>query len=78
MKLKILFEKESYESAISEFQKYRDNNPKGKHYPEATFYIGQSFKNLKMPSEAEVFFKEIVKSYPKSLWAGRAKKSLRE
>ena len=53
---KNLFEKESYESAISEFQKYRDNNPKGKHYPEATFYIGQSFKNLKMPSEAEVFF----------------------
>ena len=75
---KTLFEQESYESAISEFQKYRDNNPKGKHYPEATFYIGQSFKNLQMPSEAEIFFKEIVKSYPKSLWASRAKKSLEE
>ena len=75
---KNLFEKESYESAISKFQKYRDENPKGSQYPEATFYIGQSFKNLKMPIEAEVFFKEIVNLHPQSLWASRAKKILKE
>ena len=75
---KSLFQKESYENAISEFQKYRDNNPKGEHYPEATFYIGQSFKHLQMPAEAEIFFKEIVQTYPESLWAGRAKKFLEE
>ena len=75
---KSLFKKESYENAISKFQKYRDENPKGNHYPEATFYIGQSFKSLKMPVEAKVFFKEIIKSYPKSLWASRAKKILEE
>ena len=75
---KNLFEEKSYESAISKFQKYRDENPKGSQYPEATFYIGQSFKNLKMPIEAEVFFKEIVKIYPQSLWASRAKQKLEE
>ncbi len=73
---KNLFKQKSYESAISKFQKYRDENPQGNHYPEATFYIGQSFRNLKMPIEAEVFFKEIVKSHPQSLWASRAKKLL--
>ncbi len=78
MEAKNLFEKESYENAISKFQKYRDKNPEGKHYPEATFYIGQSFKKLQMPVEAEIFFKEVVQSYPQSLWASRARKSLKE
>ena len=72
------FKEKSYETAISEFQKYRNQNPQGTYYPEATFYIGKSFKNLKMPIEAEVFFKEIVQSHPKSLWASRAKKFLKE
>ena len=72
------FEEKSYETAISEFQKYRNENPEGVHYPEATFFIGKSFENLKMPIEAEVFFKEIVQSHPQSLWASRAKKFLKE
>ena len=71
------FEEQSYETAISEFQKYRNNNPTGAYYPEATFYIGKSFEKLQMPIEAEVFFKEIVQSHPQSLWANRAKKSLK-
>ena len=71
------FEKQSYETAISEFQKYRNKNPKGVHYPEATYYIGKSFKKLQMPIEAEVFFKEIVQSHPQSLWANRAKKLIK-
>ena len=75
---KKLFKEESYQDAISKFEKYRTENPKGRLYPEATFYIGQSFKKLKMPIEAEVFFKEIVKSHPQSLWASRAKKLLKE
>ena len=77
-KAKKLFENKSYEEAIAQFKKYRDQNPKGSHYPEATFYIGESFKNLKMLVEAKVFFEEIVKSYPQSLWSVRAKKYLKE
>ena len=72
------FKEQSYETAISEFQKYRNENPEGSHYPEATFYIGQSFEKLKMPIEAEVFFTEIVQSHPQSLWARRAKKLLKK
>ena len=72
------FEEKSYETAISEFQKYRNESPEGIHYPEATFYIGQSFEKLKMPIEAEVFFKEIVQSHPQTLWASRAKKFLKK
>ena len=72
------FKEKSYETAISEFQKYRNENPEGVHYPEATFYIGQSFEKLKMPIEAEVFFTEIVQSHPQSLWARRAKKLLKK
>lgn len=73
---KKLFKSRSYENAISHFQRYRDKNPEGSHYPEATFYIGQSFKRLEMPVEAEVFFREVVQSHPDSLWALRAGKLL--
>ena len=77
-KAKKLFKRKSYENAISEFQKYRDLHPKGEYYPEATFYIGESFKSLKMPIEAEIFFKEVVETHPQSLWASKAKKNLQE
>ena len=73
---KQLFDNQSYETAISEFQKYRNDNPEGKRYMEATFYIGQSFEQLKMPIEADIFFQEIMKSGSQSLWALRAKKQL--
>ena len=73
---KQLFDSQSYEDAISEFQRYRNDNPEGKHYMEATFYIGQSFEKLKMPIEADIFFQEIIKSDSQSLWALRVKKQL--
>ena len=78
LKAEKLFKKKFYENAISAFQKYRDENPSGQYYPEATFYIGQSFKELKMPIEAKVFFQEILSSYPESLWADRSQKILKE
>lgn len=70
------FKNKSYEQAISQLQKYRNNNPKGSYYSEATFYIGKSFENLKMPIEAKSFFKELTESYPDSFWARLARKSL--
>ncbi|MBC6415715.1 MAG: hypothetical protein GDA46_04910 [Bdellovibrionales bacterium] len=75
---KRLFDEKSYEEAIFEFHKYRNENPKGKNYMEATFYIGKSFDQLKMPIEAEIFFTEIVKTDSDSLWALRAKKHLEQ
>ncbi len=73
-----LFKEKEYEKAISHFQKYRDENPKGPFYLTATFYIGLSFQRLKMPIEAQVFFKEIVHSHPESIWGQKAKKLLED
>jgi len=73
---KQLFENESYETAVSEFQKYRNENPEGKDYLEATFYIGQAFKKLQMPIEAKIFFQEILKTDSDSLWAVKVKKEI--
>ena len=73
---KNLFKNKSYENAISKFQDYRNKYPAGSYYPEATFFIGQSFQNLQMPLEAKVFFKEITISHPQSLWAEKAQKFL--
>ena len=75
---KQLFENKSYEMAISELQKYRNENPEGQHYLEATFYIGQAFEKLQMPIEAKIFFQEIVKTDSDSLWAVKAKKEIKE
>jgi len=73
---KVFFEKGDYEKAVSEFQKYRQKNPEGTHYLEATFYIGQAFKKLQMPIEAQIFFQEIVKTDSDSLWAMKVKQEI--
>jgi len=75
---KQLFENESYEMALAELQKYRNDNPEGRHYLEATFYIGQAFKKLKMPIEAKIFFQEIIKTNADSRWAMKVKKEMTE
>jgi len=73
---KKLYSQKSWQSAISQFQEYLDANPKGLYSIEATYYIGESFRNLKMIPEAQVFYEEIAKSYPQSLWAAKAKQHL--
>ena len=73
---KKFFKNKSYEMAVAEFQKYRNENPNGKHYLEATFYMGQAFEKLKMPVEANIFFQEIVKTSSDTLWAMKAKKEI--
>lgn len=68
-----LFNKKEWKSAILSYQSYRDTNPKGKNYADATYKIGVSFQELKMKDEAKVFFEEVVQKYPKSPAARKAK-----
>ncbi len=68
-----LFGKKEWKSAILSYQAYRDANPKGKNYPDATYKIGVSFQELKMKDEAKVFFEEVVQKFPKSPSARKAK-----
>ena len=71
-----LFKEKKWKQAIVQYQKYREKNKKGKFYKKAVFQIGLCFQNLKMYQESEVFFKEVVNSFPRSTEADLAKKFL--
>lgn len=67
------FNKKEWKTAILSYQSYRDANPKGKNYADATYKIGVSFQELKMKDEAKVFFEEVVQKFPKSPAARKSK-----
>ena len=66
------FEQKKYKEAIVYYQKYRDENPKGKLYAEATYKIGMCFQELKLKDEAKAFFDEVIAKYPGSKEAKKA------
>ena len=73
------FKKNNWKSAIIYYEKHREH--KGKKdslYKKATFQIGLCFKELKMETEAKVFFREIISSFPQSSEAKQAKNLLLE
>lgn len=72
------FAKKDWKAAIVGYQKYRETNPKGKKYGEATYKIGVSFQELGMGEEAKTFFDEVVDKFPKSDNAKKAKFRLQQ
>lgn len=72
-----LFAQKEWKKAILNFQKYRDENPKGKFFADATYKIGASFQELGMKDEAKTFYDEVVASYGKSEAAKKAKQRLK-
>ena len=72
-----LFEQKDWKKAILNYQKYRDNNPKGKNLAEATYKMGVSFQELGMKDEAKTFYEEVAAKYPKSDQARKAKTRLK-
>lgn len=60
------YNKKDWKKSILLFQKYRDENPKGNSYSEATYKMGIAFNELGLKEEAQTFFKEVVNKYPKS------------
>lgn len=67
------FDKKDWKQAILNYQKYRDQSPKGKNFADATYKIGVSFQELGMKDEAKTFYDEVVNKFPKSDEARRAK-----
>ncbi len=61
-----LFNQKKWKDAILAYEKYRNKNPKGKKYAEATYKMGICFQELGMKDEAKVFFDEVVTKFPKS------------
>ena len=66
------FNKKNWKQAIVAYEKYRELNPGGKSYAEATYKIGVSFQELGMKMEAKVFFSEVVEKFPKSEFAKKS------
>lgn len=66
------FSNKDWKQAIVAYQKYRDENPKGKAYASATYKIGIAFQELKMKDEAKSFLEEVITKFPKSKEAKRA------
>lgn len=67
------FSNKDWKQSILSFQKYRDENPKGSKFADATYKIGVSFQELGMNDEAKTFFDEVVSKFPKTEEARRAK-----
>lgn len=72
-----LFDQKKWREAIVEYQNYREKNPKGKTYPEATYKIGVCFQELGMKDEATAFYNEVVKKFSKSKSADKARYRLK-
>jgi TolA-binding protein len=72
------FKSKNFQKAVSGYQAYRDNNPKGKNYPEATYKMGVAFQELGMKSDALPFFNEVIEKFPKSKSAEKAKIRLKQ
>ncbi|MBK9323275.1 MAG: tetratricopeptide repeat protein [Bdellovibrionaceae bacterium] len=67
------FDQKDWKKAILNFQKYRDENPSGKKFPDATYKMGVSFQELGMKDEAKTFYDELVGKFPASNEAKKAK-----
>lgn len=72
------FSAKDWKKAILGYQKYRDLNPKGRWYSEATYKIGVSFQELNMKSEAKSFYQEVIAKFPKGKMAKKAKYRLKK
>lgn len=72
------FKSKEWKKAILAYQKYRDESPKGKHFADATFRIGQSFQELNMKDEAKTFFDEVIAKFPQTDLAKKAKARLNQ
>lgn len=67
-----LFNDKEWKKAILAYQKYRDENPKGKNFAEGTYKIGSSFQELGKKEEAKAFYEEVIEKFPKSSVARKA------
>jgi len=66
------FQKGAYEEAIQKFAKFIDNNPGASAIPNAYYWIGEAYMNLKNYDKAILNFQEVIDKYGKSEKAPRA------
>jgi TolA-binding protein len=71
------FEDKDWKKAILQFQKYRDENPKGAKFTDATYKMGVCFQEIGMKDEAKTFYDELISKFPSSSEAKKAKTRLK-
>ncbi|OYZ23808.1 MAG: hypothetical protein B7Y39_03540 [Bdellovibrio sp. 28-41-41] len=71
------FKQNDWKKAIIQYQKYRDENPKGKKVAESTYRIAYAFGELGMKEEAKTFYEEVIAKFPASLEAKKAKAKIK-
>ena len=67
-----LFKEKKWKEAISSYNKYREVQPKGPHYADATYKMGVCFQELNMKDEAKTFYEDVIQKAPKSREAKKA------
>jgi len=67
-----------YRRAILEFQKVREKYEKSDKVDDALLKLGYSFASLGLKKEAQVFLKELLRRFPRSGIAPKAKEKLGE
>ena len=67
------FGKKEWKKAILSYQKYIDENSKGKNVADAKYKIGVCFQELGMKEEAMAFYEEVLANYGKSETGKKAK-----
>jgi TolA-binding protein len=65
-----------YEEAILSFDKFRHDYPKSKHLPASLLKQGLAFKALGYPSDAKLFFNDVIRRFPNSSEAAQARREL--
>ena len=63
--------------AASFFGLFLREYPKSRNTPQALYYLGQAMKDLGEVEKQKILWKELIKNYPQSSLAKRAKKRLR-
>ena len=66
------FQGKRWKKAALSYEKYRMTNPKGEHYPLATYKIGVSFEELGEKENAKLFYEEVVEKFPNHILVKKA------
>lgn len=67
----------NYDEALVYFSKIYTKYPRSSYAPRSLYYIGKSFNDAGKKDEAQATFQELIKNYPKSKQAKKAKKELK-
>jgi tol-pal system protein YbgF len=66
------YQKGAYEDAVQTFSRYVKENPEAPLAPNAYYWMGESYMNIKNQEKAIVQFQELLDRFPKSDKAARA------